>query len=257
MIALYQLVFYRPILNVLIALYNNIPGHDMGVAILLLTIAVRLLLLPLTSQMLKSQKAMQNLQPKIKALQEQYKNEKDKLSKELMGLYKTEKVNPLSSCLPLLIQLPIFIALYQALGAGIGGSGLHLLYSFVSRPENINPLGFGFIPLAKANIVLALLAGVSQWFQARQLTKLSPTKGIPGAKDEAMLSAMNKQMQYLMPVFTVFIGWKLPAGLVLYWLLTNVLTVVQQYFFLRKTAPPVTPGTVTINSPPPTSPVSS
>jgi len=87
-----------------------------------------------------------------------------------------------------------------------------------------------------------VLAGLTQWYQARQLTKLNPTpKGIPGAKDEAMLSMMNKQMQYMMPAMTIIIGVGLPAGLVLYWLVTNLLTVAQQYFFLRKrpeTLPP-------------------
>lgn len=245
MIALYHLIFYRPILNSLIGLYNVLPGHDMGVAIVLLTIAVRILLLPFTMQMLRSQRAMQGLQPKIRALQEQYKNEKEKLSKELMALYSKEKVNPLSSCLPLIVQLPIFIALYQALSAGIAGNQFDLLYSFVDHPTAINPLGFGFLPLASANALLAILAGVTQWWQARGLAQLNPSPPrTGGAKDEAMANMMNKQMQYMMPIFTVVVGWKLPAGLVLYWMVTNVLTALQQHFMLRRT-----------NSSPPGSPV--
>ncbi len=243
MIALYNLIFYRPILNVLIELYNIIPGHDMGVAILVLTILVRVLLFPLTRQMLRSQRAMQQIQPKIKELQEKYKGEKDKLAKELMALYSREKVNPLASCLPLVLQLPIFIALYQALSAGIDGNNLNLLYSFVAHPASINPLAFGILPLAKASIPLALFAGLTQWWQARQLATITPSpKGVPGAKDEAMLSAMNKQMQYMMPLFTVFIGWRLPAGLVLYWAITNLLTVAQQHFFFKKKPTTVSPS---------------
>ncbi len=246
MIALYHLIFYRPILNALIGLYNVIPGHDMGVAIVLLTIAVRLLLLPLTMQMLKSQRAMQTIQPKVKAIQELYKDDKARQSKELMALYSTEKVNPLASCLPLVIQLPIFIALYRAMIAGLKGQGLEALYHFVAHPATINTLGFGFLELSKKNVIIAVLAGLTQFYQARQLTKLNPTpKGIPGAKDEAMLSMMNKQMQYMMPVMTIVIGVGLPAGLVLYWLVTNLLTVAQQYFFLRK--PPVVPPNAPID----------
>lgn len=234
MLALYHLIFYRPILNALIALYNLIPGHDMGVAIILLTIVVRLILLPLTLQMLRSQKAMQVLQPKIKALQALYKDDKARQSKELMALYSAEKVNPLASCLPLLVQLPIFIALYRAMIDGLKGQGLESLYSFVAHPATINTIGFGFLDLSVKNIPIALLAGLSQWYQARQLTKLNPSpKGIPGAKDEAMLSMMNKQMQYMMPAMTIIIGIGLPAGLILYWLVTNLLTILQQYFFLR------------------------
>jgi len=138
MLALYHLIFYRPILNALIALYNVIPGHDMGVAIILLTIAVRLLLLPLTLQMLRSQRAMQTIQPKVKAIQEMYKSDKARQSKELMALYSAEKVNPMASCLPLLIQLPIFIALYRAMIDGLKGQGLDSLYSFVSHPATIS-----------------------------------------------------------------------------------------------------------------------
>lgn len=243
MIFLYHLIFYKPILNALIGLYNVIPGHDMGIAIILLTIAVRVLLLPLTLQMLRSQRAMQTLQPKIKAIQAQYKDDKARQSKELMALYSAEKVNPLASCLPLLLQLPIFIALYQAMVNGLKGQGLDGLYSFVSNPGTINTLGFGFLDLSAKNWIVAVLAGITQWYQARQLTKLNPSpKGIPGAKDEAMLSMMNKQMQYMMPVMTIVIGVGLPAGLVLYWLVTNLLTVLQQYFFLRKRPEAVPPA---------------
>lgn len=242
MIFLYTVVFYKPILNALIALYNVIPGHDMGVAIILVTIAVRLLLLPLTMQMMRSQRAMQMLQPKIRDIQERYKDNKAGQSKQLMALYSSEKVNPMASCLPLLIQLPIFIALYNAMVNGLKGQGLDQLYSFVSRPETINTIGFGFLDLSAKNWMIAVLAGLTQWYQARQLTKLNPSPaGIPGAKDEAMLSMMNKQMQYMMPLMTVVIGVSLPAGLVLYWFATNVLTIVQQYFFLKKR--PATPPT--------------
>ncbi len=239
MLTLYRVVFYQPIFNALIWFYNVIPGHDMAVAIILLTVAVRLLLLPLTMQMLKSQRAMQQLQPKIKALQAQFKDDKARQSKELMALYSSEKVNPLASCLPLLVQLPIFIALYQALVAGLNGQSFDVLYTVVAHPASINTIGFGFLKLSEKNIAIALLAGLSQWYQARQLVKINPSpKGIPGAKDEAMLSTMNKQMQYMMPVMTAVIGFGLPAGLVLYWLATNVLTILQQYVFLRRRPPP-------------------
>lgn len=232
MIQLYNAIFYQPIFNALIWLYNVIPGHDIGVAIILLTFLVRALMFPLTLGSLRSQRALQALQPKMQALREQYKNDKAKLAKETMQLYAQEKVNPMSSCLPLLFQLPIFIALYQALIAGLNGKELNTLYAFVAHPEAIGTIAFGLVNLAKPNIVIAILAGVAQFWQAKSLMH-SPQPKTPGAKDEAMLSMMNKQMLYMMPVMTVFIGAGLPGGLALYWLVSNIFTVFQQKMFLK------------------------
>jgi len=232
MIELYNLVFYQPIFNLLVWLYNIIPGQDIGLAIIVLTILVRLILLPFTMQSLKSQKALQALQPKIQELKDKYKGEKDKLAKATMELYSKEKVNPMASCLPLIVQLPIFIALYQVLMAGLAGEKMELLYSFVIKPDSIHSMFLGFLDLGKPQIVLAVLAGLTQYWQTKSLTHTNQPK-IPGAKDEAMLSMMNKQMLYFMPIMTVFIGASLPGGLALYWLATNVLTVAQQYAFLK------------------------
>jgi YidC/Oxa1 family membrane protein insertase len=115
MLYLYNLLFYQPIFNLLISFYNLIPGHDIGIAIIALTFLIRLILFPVTLSSLKSQKALQNLQPKIQEIKEKYKNEPEKKRQALIELYSKEKVKPLSSCLPLFIQLPIFVALYQVL----------------------------------------------------------------------------------------------------------------------------------------------
>src|SRR3989338_6415620 len=136
MIVLYHTIFLKPIFNALIGLYNLVG--DVGIAIVLLTLAVRLLILPVTLQSIKSQKTLQALQPKLNALKEKFKADKQGLAKATMELYKQEKVNPASSCLPLLIQLPIFIALYQAMQIGLKNGGMEFLYGFMSRPESIN-----------------------------------------------------------------------------------------------------------------------
>ena len=137
MIALYHTIFLKPTFNALVALYNLVG--DVGVAIILLTLAVRLIILPVTLKSLKSQKALQELQPKLNALKEKHKGDKPGLAKATMELYKQEKVNPASSCLPLLIQLPIFIALYQAMQVVLKNDGFDFLYGFVSKPEQILP----------------------------------------------------------------------------------------------------------------------
>lgn len=234
MITLYHLLFLKPTFNALIALYNLVG--DMGAAIVFLTVAVRLIIFPITLRSIKSQKSMQDLQPKLTSLKEKYKNDKSGLAKATMALYKQEKVNPASSCLPLLVQLPVFIALYQAMTIGLKNGGSELLYAFVANPGTVDAIAFGFLDLAKASIPIALLAGISQYFQARMMTTKKPPVKSEGSKDETMLAAMNKQMLYVMPAMTVVIGASLPGGVILYWLITNLISIGQQYVFLRPAA---------------------
>lgn len=233
MLYLYHLIFYQPIFNILIGLYLFLPFHDLGLSIIILTIFLRFLLLPITLYSLRSQKALQELQPKLKALQEKYKDNKELLAQELVKLYSQNKVNPASSCLPLLIQLPIFIALYQALISGLANRGFDALYSFMPHPQAINTVAFGFLPLDKPNIIVAILAGLSQFWQSRFFVSKKQMK-VPGSKDESMLSMFNQQMTYFMPFFTFLIGASLPSGLTFYWFLSNLLTVFQQYFWLSE-----------------------
>lgn len=228
-------VFYQPILNALIWLYDVIPGHDIGLAIIALTIVIRLILWPLQQSALKSQRALQEIQPKLKVLQEQYKDDKVALNKAMVDLYAKEKVSPFSSCLPLLVQLPFLIALYQALQKGLSSADFNLLYPFVANPGTVNHVSMGFLDLAKASIPLAVLAGAAQFIQTKMLPMNRPPAGVgAGAKDEDMAAKMNRQMLYVMPAVTVFIGATLPGGLTLYWLVTTLMAILQQWLFLRK-----------------------
>ncbi len=234
---LFHIIFYQPIFNLLVWLYDVIPGYDIGIAIIALTVILKFLLFPLTIKSLRSQKALQEIQPKINEIKEKYKNQKEEMSKAIMELYRKEKVNPFSSCLPILIQLPFLIALYQVLAAGLKSSGFEALYPFVANPGHIDTIFLEFMDLAESkNVILCLLAGITQFFQGKMMTTSSPARVAqkdPGSKDEAMLGSMNKQMLYMMPILTVFIGYSLPGGLVLYWLVMNALTIVQQWIFLR------------------------
>ena len=131
---LYTQLLFRPLFNFLIFLYNTIPGGDFGVAIIVLTLVIRLAFFPLSIKALISQREMNKLQPKIKELQDKHKNDKPALGQATMQLYKENKVNPFSGCLPLLIQLPVLIALYGALQSGLKPESLNGLYSFVGHP---------------------------------------------------------------------------------------------------------------------------
>ena len=230
---LFQEIFYRPILNFLVFLYNVIPGHDLGVAIILLTIVIKLILHPLSLKSLKSQKELQDIQPKINALKEEHKDNKEALAKATMDLYKEHKINPFSSCLPLLIQLPFLLAVYQVFRDGLA-SRLDLVYSFVYRPEMINAFSFGFIDLSKPNVILAVLAGVAQFWQAKTMMAKQPKKVETNPKQPDISTMMSKQMLYLMPAVTIFIGVSLPGGLTLYWFVLTMLTALQQWLMFRK-----------------------
>lgn len=231
---LYVTLFYRPIFNLLMALYAWVPGHDIGVAIILLTVIVKLVMWPFSHKAIVSQKALTEIQPKVEALKKEYGDRQEELAKAMMALYSKEKVSPVSSCLPVLIQIPVFIALYRAMSHGLSSSGFDALYSFVANPGTIGTVAFGLIDLAKPSIPLALVAGATQYVQAKMMVTRQQPKGVPGGKDEEMLAMMNKQMLYLMPLLTVVIGWKLPAGLALYWSVMNLLTVAQQAIVFRK-----------------------
>ncbi|MBI5222549.1 MAG: membrane protein insertase YidC [Candidatus Magasanikbacteria bacterium] len=232
---LFQTVLSQPMFNAFVALYNLVP--DVGVVILIITILIKVILYPLTASSIKSQKALTDLQPKLDALKKELKGNQQRLAQETMKLYKENKVNPFASCLPLLIQLPILIALYYVLRNALTTNSFDLLYSFVKSPGQINTVSLGFIDLKNANIILAVLAGGAQFWQTKMMMrKKAPKEAGEGAKDENMMSMMNKQMLYFMPVMTVFIGWQLPGGLTLYWLLSTVLTALQQVVVFKKKA---------------------
>lgn len=240
---IFQAILYQPIFNGFVGLYDLIP--DVGIAILILTIIVKAILYPLTSSSLKSQKALTELQPKMEELKKKHKDNQQMLAQETMKLYKENKVNPLGSCLPILIQLPVFIALYWVLQAGLAGNELTGLYPFIPNPGTINTKTFGLVDLKTPSIILAVLAGAAQYWQARMMIRKQPPKEAgTGGKDESMMAMMNKQMLYMMPVLTVIIGIKLPGGLSLYWLLSTVLTALQQKFLFKKKDDGAPPGVI-------------
>ncbi len=241
---LFQIIFYQPILNLLVFLYNTVSFQDLGVAIVLLTIIIKVVLLPFSKQSIKAQKSMQDIQPKIDEVKKKYKDNKEEMGKALMNLYKENKVNPFSSCLPMLIQLPFLWAVFRVFRDD-PGKHLDLVYSFLARfkPETIETISFGFLDLSKPNIVLALLAGLAQFWQAKHMmNRRKANKNIQavsevGGKEENMATIMNKQMLYFMPIITVVIGVSLPGGLTLYWFLTTLLTALQQIYVFKKNEP--------------------
>ncbi|MCR4280644.1 MAG: YidC/Oxa1 family membrane protein insertase [Candidatus Komeilibacteria bacterium] len=246
--ALYYNILYEPIFNILIFFYNLIPLKDIGFAIIALTIVIRLILYPLSKSSIESQKKLQTLKPQIDELKEKHKDNKEAFGRATMELYKKHKINPASSCLPLLIQFPVLIAVYQVFRNELATQHYDLLYSFIPAPESLNQVFLGVVDLSQPNIPLAVVTGAAQFFQTKMIMAKNATpKPDNNAKKGQfgdIAGAMNKQMLYVMPVLTVFIGASLPSGLVLYWLASTVLTILQQYIIFRKKSNHIEPQVV-------------
>ncbi|TSC56498.1 MAG: preprotein translocase subunit YidC [Parcubacteria group bacterium Gr01-1014_18] len=234
--SLFDTFLYQPLFNLLVLIYNFIPGSDIGLAIIGLTLIVKLILYPLSKKALESQKSLQAIQPKVQELKVKHGKDQQALAADLMKVYSENKVNPFSSCLPILIQIPVFIALYQVFQHGLDqGSGLDMLYSFVENPGTIDPVSFGLVDLAKPQPVLAVLAAVSQYLQTKMMMANNPPP-IAGSTDEATVAMMNKQMLYMMPILTLVISFGLPGGLTLYWFVSTLLMMAQQSWMFREVA---------------------
>ena len=246
---LFNELVYRPIYNLLIFIYNILPWHDFGVAIIFVTIIIKLVLVPLSKKQIESQKKMQELQPKLKAVQDKYKNDKEKQTKAVMEFYKENKANPFSGCLPLIFQMVFLIAIYRVL-YNISQNGLMAnsadLYAFVHNPGQINHFFLGLVDLSGAainfgalnvstiaHILLVVAAAGAQYVQTKMLMATKKEKEVvvkdkKDAKEPDFASMMSKQMLYLAPIMTLFIGIKFPAGLALYWLVSTLFMIIQQ-----------------------------
>jgi YidC/Oxa1 family membrane protein insertase len=194
--------------------------RNYGVDIIILTILIKILFYPLTLLSYKSMKEMQRLQPYIQKLREKYKDDKQRLNQELMELYRRKKINPMSGCLPILVQIPVFIALYKALSLAIElrHAPFVLWIKDLSSPEDLytfHVLGFS-IPIR----ILPLIMGFTQYVQQ----KMTPTS----------LDPMQEKIMLFMPIFFTFLFWGFSSGLVLYWLTNNVISIVQQYYINKK-----------------------
>ena len=228
----FNTILYQPLFNGLILLYQYLPGNDFGVAVIVLTILIRLILYPLMVQSIKSQKVLSELQPKIQEIQSKHKGDKERQAKEMIELYQKEKINPLGGCLPLLFQLPILIALYQVFWKGLRPEAMVNLYSFIPNPGSIDPTFFGLINLGQGSLVLAVLAGITQFFQTKMITP--KTGKIKKGDQMAQFSViMQKQMLYFFPILTVFILWHLPAAIALYWTVSTLFSIGQQYLIYK------------------------
>ena len=229
---IYNEILWRPLFNGLVFFYNTLPGSDLGLSIIALTITIRTLLIPLMYKAQKAQRDLAIIQPKIKQLQEKHKDDREAQGKALMALYAEHKVNPFSGCLVTLIQLPVLIALFQVFRNGFDVSLLSYLYHFVNNPGALNPISFGVLNLSKGNIYLGIIASLTQYFQIK-LT-MPPDASSPRAGDFS--HAMRIQSMYVFPLLILLWSYSLPSALTLYWTVVNIFGIVQEVIVKKKRA---------------------
>lgn len=233
--ALFPLI-YQPLYNLLVFLYTYVSFHDFGIAIIIITLFLKLILMPLSKKQIESQKKMQEFQPRIKEIQNKYKGDKIKQNQAVMEFYKTNKMNPFGGCLPLIFQLFFLIAIYFVF-SDISSKGLIIesdsLYSFIKNPGKINELFLGIIDLSRPNYFLAIFAAVSMFLQSKMLAPKQTQKTEKTASMD-FSQIMSKQMLYMGPLLTLFIGVKFPSALVLYWLVSTLFAIGQQMYMENK-----------------------
>ena len=233
--SIWNAVLYQPLINALAFLVSVIPGGDIGVAVILLTILVKVLLFPLSQKSIESQAQMNILAPELNKIKASGAS-KEEQARLTFELYKTHKTNPFSGCLLVLIQIPIIFALYYVFYKGINfESGL--LYSFIKGPENLNMMFLGILDISQKSIILAVLAGVSQYLQAHYMPKPALSTNATPSFQESFAKSMNMQMKYVFPFLIAFIAYSISGAVALYWITSNLLMVAQQIYIKKKEFP--------------------
>lgn len=229
-------ILLNPIFNTLLIIYAFLPGHDFGVAVIILTVIIRLILWPLVNKQLRHQKAMKDLQPEIAKLKKKAGGDRTKESQMMVELFKEKEINPFASLGLALVQFPILIALYFVLRDVLVPANIEqMAYGFVkelgpikeiiAHPDSFKPTLLGLVDLAKPNVFLALLAGLAQFVQTRQITPHNTDAAGPGA-------ALGSNMALIFPVLTVVIAIRFPSALALYWIVSSLIAIYQQHRIL-------------------------
>ena len=229
---IWDIVLYKPLVNILAFLISVTPGGDVGVAIIVLTILVKVILYPLSQRAIVSQAKMNLLAPELNKIKASGAS-KEEQARLTFELYKNNKTNPFSGCLLILIQIPIIFALYYVFLKGMKFEN-GILYSFVKAPEHINMLFLGFFDIGGKSLVLAILAGFSQYLQAHFMPQPTKPKEKTGSFQESFAHSMQMQMKYIFPFLVAFIAYSVSGAIALYWLTSNVFAVGQQIYANKK-----------------------
>lgn len=231
---LFNAAFYNPIYNALVAIVALVPGSDVGIAVIIVTVAIRLILLPFSLSAARTQRAMKILEPKLKEVKEKHKGEKEKEALETLALYREAKVNPFASILTVFIQIPVLLALYFVFYyEPFSSINAARLYSFTPVPASISLLFLGLVSVAGKSLVLAVLAGVTQYIQAHfalsGTMKPSDTKSM----QNDFQRMMGMQLKYVFPFIIGAISYTTSGAIALYFITTNIAGALQELYVRR------------------------
>jgi len=234
-IEIFKFIFYQPLYNTLVFITTNLPGDDLGWAIIILTIIIRFLLYPLYHHTLVMQKRLKTIEPNLKDIKEKHKNNKQEQTKQIFALYREHGINPFTGFMVLLIQLPIVLSLFYVFRSSVE---IHpdLLYSFIAAPDQVEHLFLGLIDLTQRYWPLAVIVGLTQFFQMKLAIPPLPPKtntDQPSFKED-LIKSMNIQMRYVMPLMIIFIAGALPSAISLYWLTSNLFSIGHELLVKRK-----------------------
>lgn len=235
--SVFHMIVYKPLYNALIVLVDTVPWHDVGLAVIALTIAVKFVLYPLSLRVARTQEKTRTIAPQIEDIKKKHKGDRQGENKALLALYRENNIHPFSGILLLLVQLPILFGLYFVFaGGGLPAIHQDFLYSFVSPPGGVRMEFFGMLDMAaRGSIVLAFLAGITQFFYARMVSMPEPS-GEAGTFQHDIAKSFQVQIKYVLPIIVAGISYTLSAAVPLYWITSNLFMVAQEWVVRRHIA---------------------
>jgi YidC/Oxa1 family membrane protein insertase len=232
--SLWHTFFYNPIYNGLVFFIDVVPTADVGIAIILVTIVVKLIVFPLSKKATRTQMIMKRIQPELNKLKEKYKDDRQKQAEKMMEIYRENDINPLSGLGLILIQLPLIFALYWIFfKGGLPEINTLILYPFIPVPDLVNMEFIGLVDMAGRSMILAAAAGITQYYQiSLTLPKIAEKKDNATLKED-LARSFQLQMKYVMPAFVFMVAYFISAAVALYWLTSNIFAIGQE-FVIRK-----------------------
>lgn len=228
---------YEPLYNALVYLVDIVPAHDIGIAVIILTILVKVILFPLSRQAIRTQAAMREIAPEVEKLKEKYKDKQEEQARAIFALYRERNIRPFSTFFLIFLQLPILFGLYWVFWkGGFPSINMDTLYAFVPAPERVNMQFLGIVDMSERSLILAALTGLTQYLY----TRLSMGKRKPREKVDTptfssdMAHSFDLQARYVLPLLFAGISYTLSAALPLYWTTSNLFMIAQEYLMGRR-----------------------
>lgn len=232
--SLFHAAFYNPIYNGLVTLLALIPGGDVGIAVIILTIIIRLILLPFSLSAARTQRAMKSLEPQLKELKEKHKGDKEKEALETLALYRAKRVNPFASILTVFIQIPVLLALFWVFRyEPFTTLDTIRLYSFTPLPHSVSLQFLGILSVAGKSIFLAAIAGVTQYLQAHLALAGMPQGADAKSAQGDFQKVMNLQLKYMFPILITVISYTTSGAVALYFITTNLVGALLEWHVRR------------------------